>query len=352
MHGMTIHQSLSKLPAAPGKYRVQIPVTTDMNGMEVSIWVNVIKGAQPGPSLTLLAGLHGNEWLHLEFFRRFVETCDPEGMHGTVLVIPMANAVAFGRLSRSVPDDSDNADANRSFPGTGRKFTWIAEQLATSLANEVFASTDYLLDFHSGIWGSTMGSSILATDYTDPKTNEQSLDLGLAFGNPLIFAARMVGSFPGPRSAQGYAGEVLGIPCSGSMVGGAGFDTKDEEAWHAMNLRGIRNVMIRLGILPGVMELPEKYLLYEMVHRSNPTSGGLLLPQRNPETFGREVNEGEILGTVVSPFSFDVLDELKAPVDGYLAYWSRIYPVRPGDWAYGVIPKDHPETRWVDRPDW
>jgi hypothetical protein len=51
---------------------------------------------------------------------------------------------------------------------------------------------------------------------------------------------------------------------------------------------------------------------------------------------------------VVSPYTFEVLEELRAPFDGYLAWIPRWYPVRPGDWAFGVIPKDDPTTRWVE----
>jgi predicted deacylase len=349
---VTIYQSLKDVPHVPGKHLVRIPVTTDMNGMEVVIWSHLIIGAKDGPRLTLLSGLHGNEWLHLEFFRRFVQDCNPDELSGTVVVVPMANVVAFGQLSRSVPDDSDNADANRSFPGKGRRFTWLAEQIATQIATEILQESDYMLDFHSGLWGATMGSSIVGIDYSDPEIVAKSQDLSYAFGNPLVFTARMVNRFPGPRSSQGYAGEVLGIPCCGSMLGGAGFDRDQEETWHRMNLRGIQNVMAHVGMLEDRLHLPEQYLTYEMVHRINPRVGGLLEPVHEVETFGRELQAGELLGRVISPFTFEVLEELTVPTDGYLAYWARMYPLRPGDWAYGVIPVDHPGTHWVPRPGW
>jgi predicted deacylase len=70
------------------------------------------------------------------------------------------------------------------------------------------------------------------------------------------------------------------------------------------------------------------------------------------DAFGREVRRGERLGRIISPLTFEVLEELISPGDGYLAYWARNYPVRPGDWCYGVIPKDHPSTTWVPRPNW
>jgi predicted deacylase len=180
--------------------------------------------------------------------------------------------------------------------------------------------------------------------------NSKSFDMSLAFGTPLIMASRMISHWPGPKSSQSYAGEVLGIPASGSMLGGAGFDRQQEKAWMDSNLQGIWNVMIYLGMMDGRMKLPEKYLVYESVQRINPGTGGLLVPVNQIETFGREVAKGEVLGRVVSPFTLTTLEELTVPMDGYLAYWSRSYPLRPGEWAYAVIPKDHAGTRWIDNP--
>lgn len=345
-----IYPSLRDIPSDTGRYRVRIPVTTDMNGLEVAIWAHAFVGRRPGPTLTLLAGLHGNEWLHLEHFRQLLSTLRAEELSGRVVVVPLANQVAFNSLSRYIPDDSDNADANRAFPVKNAGHTWLAEQIATKIANEVLAESDYLLDFHLGMWGSTLGSSIVGIDYSSDDVNSKSRALSFAFGNPLIYFTRVVGHFPGPRSSQGYAGEVLKIPSCGSMLGGAGFDKAWEEHWLRANLQGIRNVMIHVGISDGDMQLPEKYLVYETVQRINPTVGGLLVPTNYPETFARELNAGEVLGHIVSPLTFDVLEELIVPFDGYLAYWARSYPVRPGDWAYCVIPKAHPGTRWIERP--
>jgi predicted deacylase len=345
---MSIYTSIQDVPTSPGKFLAQIPITTDINGFDVTLTAHVLVGSKPGPTLTLLSGLHGNEWLHLEFFRRFVAEFDPTPTAGRVLVVPMANAVAFGTLSRYVRDDSDNADANRSFPGGGRAFTWLAEQVATCVATEVFAHTDAIIDFHLGIWGSVMCSTIYSSDYSNPAISEESKALALAFGSPWIFVAKTRG-WPGPRTSQGYAGEVLGIPSCGSFIGGAGFDRALEHEWANRNLTGIRNVMMHLGMLAGEQTLPDRYLLYEAVHRVNPRNGGLLEPVNLVETFGRPVKAGELLGRIISPFSFESIEELISPADGLLTFWARNYPIRPGEWAYGVVPIDHPHTRFIDR---
>jgi len=196
-----------------------------------------------------------------------------------------------------------------------------------------------------------MGSVFVDTDYSDPEISRASLEMCLAFGTPLVLAIDGFKGWPGPRTSQSYAGEVLGIPCCGSFIGGAGFDRALEELWLEQNLTGIRNVMIHEGMLAGTPLLLEEYLTFSMVHRVNPRNGGLLIPATSSDIFGRHVNKGELFGRVVSPFSYETLEELRSPVEGYLAYWARSYPIRPGEWAFGVIPKNHERTRWVSSTD-
>ena len=354
---MTTYEQLADVPSAPGNYLVRIPVTVDLSGLEVAIWTHVLVGERPGPTLLLLSGAHGNEWGHIEFLHRFVRSFDPAAVSGTVLVVPTANQAALGALTRAVPDDSDQPDVNRSYPGEGRRFTWLAEQIATALAGTVIAGADAVIEFHVGIWGSAMGSSIVGSDYGIESIRRGCMDLALVFGVPLIFATRAVSGFPGPRSLLGYAGERAGVPASGSMIGGTGFERGLEAGWQGANLKGIANVMAFMGLVDGEPELPESFLVYETVQRVNPKVGGLLMPARQPEEFGRQVSAGEVLGHIISPYSLDVIETLESPMDGFLAYFSRDYPARPGDWAFGVIPADHPGTRRIkltdgDRPRW
>ena len=216
------------------------------------------------------------------------------------------------------------------------------------LADEVISASDALVLFHLGIWGSTLGSSIVGTGYSRPDVNERSRDLALAFGVPLLFETPVTTGLPGPRWALGYAGEIREIPCFGSMLGGAGFDRALEEGWCEANVRGVRSVMVRLGMASGRVESPDRYLVYTTVHRVNPRAGGLVVPIRGADSFGRAVAKDELLGRVVSPYRLETIEELRAPFAGYLAYWCRSYPVRPGDWTFGVIPQDDPGTRWID----
>jgi len=108
--------------------------------------------------------------------------------------------------------------------------------------------------------------------------------------------------------------------------------------------------MIHLGMLEGEMHLPSEYVLFEKRWRVNPSVGGYLIPHIPASDLGRDVRRGEILGRVFSPYTFELVEELLSPCDGIVFYAPREYPVRPGDWAYGIIDRNDENTRWVDNP--
>jgi predicted deacylase len=62
-----------------------------------------------------------------------------------------------------------------------------------------------------------------------------------------------------------------------------------------------------------------------------------------------EVQEGELLARVISPYTFEELELLRSPVHGILFGVARPYPVMPGDWAYFVADLDDERTYWIER---
>mgnify|MGYP001060194314 CR=1 FL=1 len=330
---------------ATGKHRCRIPVTRDLNDAEIALHAHVVVGAKPGPTLTLTSTLHGVEWLSIEMIRRAVAAIDPQELSGAVIGLPVVNPPALGALSRCMPDDSDSPDLNRIFPG-GQ--AWTSDQIAETVTREILPHTSALIDFHLGIWGSSFGYVAYGSDFPDQQVTETSRRMAEAFDFEMICAEKIVAKFPGARSMCGYAGSTLGIPSCIGELGGSGFDHDREQAWIDTTVTGILNVMRKFGMLPGANPPRRRHLEFAAKVRVNPRFGGILYPVREREELGREVTEGELLAQVISPYTFEVLEELRAPFDGYLAWISRWYPVRPGDWAFGVIPKHDPGTRWVE----
>lgn len=327
-----------------GVHLWNVPVTVDLDDTALELRTTVVVGSRPGPTLFVASTLHGIEWLSIEVVNRLVESLDPSRLAGTVIALPVANQQAFGQLSRNTPDQSDNADLNRVFPGNEN---WITEQLAAAIATKVLPHADAVIDFHFGSWGHAMGSITYGSDFPDPAVVAKSREMALAYGWPLVRSGPISTRFPGPRSMVGYAGTTLGIPSLIGGVGGAGFGRDIEEEWLGINVRGTRGAMTVLGMLDEAPPRLEQYLDFQLMRRVNPQIAGLFYPVHERDTLGREVRAGEVLGTVLSPYTFELRETLRAPCDGYLMYIARWQPVRPGDWAFGVIDKDHAATAWT-----
>lgn len=311
----------------------RIPVTTDLDGSNLELVVNVVTGLEPGPTLAVVSGLHGSEWLAPIANLELLATVNPQGLRGTLLVVPVANPVAFASGTRNIRDESDSPDLNRSFGGSQ---SWLADQLARTIVESVLEEADAVVDFHCGPWGAAMDVVGCATDYSDAELNERSLAMAKAFGRPYIRPSKLATAFPGPKSMVGYAGEVLGIPAIAAEVGGVGFDPEVEAAWKQANIDGVHGVMEHLGMFassgsPGAVEM------VGAARRVNPTVGGMIEPGLTAEHLMSKVSKGDLLGRVWSPYTFEVIEELRAPVDGVLGMVPTAHPARPGDWAYLVF---------------
>jgi uncharacterized protein len=315
-----------------------------LNGAEISLWVHVVRGHADGPTLTLLSTVHGGEWFSIDVIRRLTLETDPASLRGTLITVPVCNPPALGQQMRNMPDDSDSPDLNRIFPGT---HAWRTDQLAKIIAREAIERSSCLIDFHMGPWGSAFQDVLIGDDLPKPGLADETEHLALAFGSPIVRRANIVGGFPGPKSSIGYAAGILGIPALGVEVGGVGFGYRLEEQWRQDTIRGVRAVMASMGMIdarPGPR--PARQLIYRAAQRVNPTRGGFLRSHFGGEALSHEVEKDTLLGEVISPYTRETIEELRAPADGLLFYVARDYPVNPGDWAYGIARTDN-GARWV-----
>ena len=102
--------------------------TIDLPLLEVSLgdpWatpVTIIHGSRPGPTITILGGMHGDELTgpsactHLlgNSFTENDKPLNPETLAGTIRIVPVVNMPGYRSKSRYFPD---GRDLNRNFPG-------------------------------------------------------------------------------------------------------------------------------------------------------------------------------------------------------------------------------------------
>jgi len=118
-----------------------------LDNKSVQIPITIIKGRVKGPTFTIIAGIHGMEYSPILSLLGLRKQIDPAFLKGQLIIIPVANQMAFyGRTPFVNPLDSVNL--NRAFPGNINGT--ITQTMAAFLTNEVFTSTDVLLDMHGG----------------------------------------------------------------------------------------------------------------------------------------------------------------------------------------------------------
>lgn len=76
---------------------IDVPAGTDA---ATRIPITIVRGAQPGPTLALIAGTHGSEVAPIVALQRVRGTLDPATLRGTVLLVHVANMPSF--LGRTV----------------------------------------------------------------------------------------------------------------------------------------------------------------------------------------------------------------------------------------------------------
>src|ERR1700745_2313097 len=115
-----------------------------------------VTGAADGPTLTVIAGVHGCEYASMDGVRRWLRQLetgpeagspDGRGLRGGIRAVPVLNVTAFAARSPFVvPEDGKNL--NRSFPGDPAGT--LAERLAYDAFTQLITGSDAYIDAHCG----------------------------------------------------------------------------------------------------------------------------------------------------------------------------------------------------------
>jgi len=295
----------------------QLPVTMLASGRELFLPLHRLEGSAPGPVLGLSAVVHGDEPLTNEIIRRVLTEIDPSALRGTILAVPVANPLAFEALTRHTP--IDQLDMNRNFPGNPSG--WLSEQVAHVLATRFVAQLDVHVDLHTG-------GVFPTVDYV--YLFDKSRELSVAFGSRYLFepTTPYQGTFAVPAANKG-------IPFFTAEVGGGSLL---DAHYVEHGVRGVMNVLRQLKMLNGeVVRPPEQTVVTEMAV-IRPRVGGVLYPEVGLDMLGKEVTGGTLLGRVVSPYTFETLEEIRAPYERGVMILLRgaMMRVQPGDYGYMV----------------
>jgi predicted deacylase len=277
--------------------------TLRLAGLDVP--VVELTGAQDGPLLTVIAGVHGCEYVPMAAVRQWTAGLASRDLRGRVRAVPVLNLPAFAARSPFVvPDDGKNL--NRCFPGSPDGT--LAERLAYDTFTQLITGSDALVDAHCGDLVEALEPFAL---YEAGPAEAKARELATAYGLGYVIRQE-----PGPdRAVAGTtssAAAEIGIPAITAEAGGCGLVQRHPVGQH---VGGLNRVLAQLGMTDEPdgepAPAPPGYLSRFIWLRC--ADAGWWEPA--VET-GEAVTEGQVLGTVSSLDGGEVLETITAPAAG------------------------------------
>jgi uncharacterized protein len=280
------------------------------SGSLLNTVAHVFRSKNPGPTLLIQGGIHGDEINGIQIITTILEAKTLNSIQcGTLIAIPLVNVFSFNNLSRDLPDGKD---VNRSFPGsTGGS---MASRVARTLTKHILPYVDYAIDLHTGG----------ADRYNYPQTRYSKSDpiskeMSSIFAAPFSIQNSMISnSFRKVATDMG----------AHTIVYEGGESVRINKTAIDQGVNGIVRVMKALDMLPSAMNIPIGKTIYidktDWVRASQP---GLFIWLKKS---GDSIKIGDVLGTIKDPYglkSFEVISK----IDGYIIGHNNAAVVNQGD---------------------
>lgn len=235
-------------------------------GPEIQIPVATVHGEQDGPTMLIVAGVHGSEYVGLEAVRRLHRTVEPAALSGRLITVPCFGLPAFYGFATHV-NPIDGLNPGREFPGDpDGSFTQRAAHLVWS---ELVSQADAVVDVHGGDLEEELTEYVQVNLTGDEAVDARSLDLAKAFGIELMVTSPVPSEPPASgnlfsmAAAHGKAGVL-------TEAGSHGILDMELVAWyHDRLLDGIRG----MGMLPGDPQRVDHRQLYRFGGAFAPLDG-------------------------------------------------------------------------------
>lgn len=282
---------------------------------QISIITHVFRSKNPGPTLLLLGGVHGDEINGIEIVNQLVlEGYFKHIERGTVIAIPLLNVFGFNNLSRAVPDGKD---VNRSFPGSSGGS--LAARVASTLTRKILPYVDYAIDSHTGGSARYNHPQIRVT-----KKVPEGIELAKVFAAPYTIESATI-----PNSFRRITRD-LNIPTlvyeAGESIRLCGFSIQKGK-------EGIKRVMDYLQYKnPDEMgEIPSTTII-EKSRWIRATQAGIFIWSKSS---GHFVRKGEPIGIIKNPYGTKYIT-IFSKYDGHIIGHNNASVVNQGDALFHI----------------
>jgi predicted deacylase len=307
---------IHKTSISPGENTiVKIDVGRLPSDTRIQVTANIYRGINPGPTILLLAGVHGDEINGIESLRGLIEANVFKNVtNGNIVVVSLLNVYGFINFSREVPDGKD---INRSFPGTSSGS--LASRVAGVISKKILPNIDFAIDFHTGG----------ASRYNYPQIrfttkDEKSKHLAEAFKAPFTISKTTISS-----SFRKICKE-MGIPAivfeGGESVRLDGFSI--EKAKEGI-LRTLSN--LDMGDFPTLPINYSRIFVKKTLWIRAPYSGIFIWSRQS----GAFVQKNEVIGLIKDPYGQKTV-QIFSKRPGYIIGHNNASVVNHGDALYNL----------------
>jgi predicted deacylase len=317
---------VGSLQVPPGQMRSGFLAVPSGPDGQTQIPVTVINGAAPGPTLAVIAGIHGYEYTPVLAAQRLAADITPQKLRGRIIIVHVANMPSF--LKRTVYySPIDGLNLNRVFPG--KKDGTMSQRIAFVITKEVIEHVDYLVDTHCGDGDESLRPYSYWMPIGDPRVDEPARQMAMIFGLDHIVIDRGRPKDPNASIYCSNTAMTRGKPALTIECGGMG--STDESEISAIE-QGEQNLMRHLKMIDGKVEPPAKVTWYDPAEVLYfPTTladkAGIFYPKVKKTQM---VEKDTLLGVVTDFFGKQIY-ELRAPFAGEVLYVISTPPTSAGE---------------------
>ncbi len=268
-----------------------------------------------GPTVLLMAGLHGDEINGIEIIRRLIRKGFNKPQVGTIICLPVFNIFGFLNIKRELPD---GRDLNRSFPGT--ESGSLAAQFAYHFMKEIAPHVDYVIDFHTGAAQRNNFPQIRCV-----MEDNESLELAKIFNPPFILNSSYISKTI--RESINKKGKKM-------LLFEGGKTNSIEEMIVEEGINGVKRFLSHLGMRQFKIDISKDrnpVYLTESKWMRSPNSGMFQATVKN----GANVKKGEVIGIVTDPYG-NFEKKVKASATGYIICLNESPVVYKGDAIFHI----------------
>lgn len=284
------------------------------DGQSMEIPFTIIHGAEKGKILYVQVAQHGSEVMGLDALRRLIPELNPSKMKGT-LIYCLPNPLAFRERVRATMFDSKPGGMNRVWPGDPKGS--LTERMAYKIWTDLVSHSDEVIDLHTAsrncpVWVFYEADGV--SEKVPREIAQRSEEMAHLFGAPIMYVE--MDAYGGRKTLRASCVDN-GKPAIVPELGGHGFF---DENIVMIAYRGVKNIMISLGIIDGEIELPPKQVKLKWLsdmkkYYTYAQKGGIFIPEVELCDI---VEKDARIGFIYSPRTFETIEVLTAPQSGYV----------------------------------